>query len=627
MNSTLSFIINKPKTLGHFLLFLLLLSGSFSHAFSPIQNERTYQVYLDLNEVTDDKLPVQIVPPVMFKDSLEFHMPRIIPGTYDVHNYGRFVSNFKALDASGNELNVKRLDLNRWEIYEGKRLYKITYLVDDTYDHAEKTGIFEPAGTSLEEGVFLLNNFGFVGYLDGFKDYVFELQVEKPKGFYGSTALIGEMGDTLDVFQIKDYFTLHDNPLMYNVPDTASRMVGETRVLVSVYSPAKAVSAQKSMESISKVLDAAELYLGALPVEKYAVLIYTVPLDQVGASYGALEHQTSTVLYMPEFEDEQFYNGVRDITSHEFFHIVTPLGIHSEMIANFDFINPKMSKHIWLYEGVTEYNSHLVQVRAGIYDVKQFLDVVEDKMTTADDYELDVPLTVASEFTLTFMKNQYQNFYQKGALAGMAIDLKLLKLSNGNYRLIDLLDDLGDTYGADTFFIDADLFDIIAEATYPEMMEFFARHFEGSEPFPFQELLDNMGILYVDEYEAERFSIGNVDLGYNFETSRLRVEGAGELDEFGEALGWQEGDEIISFNGWDLNLENISEVISDFYTTTEEGQKITIIVARLNDKGDYKTVKLKAKAILKIYEETHLLQIMETPTSSQLEMRKKWLNQ
>ncbi len=617
------------KRFSIFTFSLSLLVSLSLKAFQPIQNETHYQVYLDLNEVKDDKLPVQMVTPIIFKDSVEFHMPRIIPGTYDVHNYGRFVNNFKAWDASGQELKVRKIDMNRWMIHKAKKLYKITYDVDDTYDYPEKTGIFEPAGTTLEDSVYLLNNFGFVGYLKDFKNKPFRLQVEKPKGFYGSTALIGEVGDTVDTYEIGDYFTLHDNPIMYNVPDTASRMVGGAKVLVSIYSKKGEVSAKKALEDISRVLDGTAKYLGGnLPVEKYAVLIYTVSMEDAGSSYGALEHQTSTVLYMPEFADERFYKGVLDITAHEFFHIVTPLGIHSEMISDFNFINPEMSRHIWLYEGVTEYNSHLVQARSGIYSVDEFLEVMQTKMESSDDFDQGIPLTVASEFTLTFLKDQYHNFYQKGALAAMALDLELLKLSNGSYRLVNLLEDLGNTYGADTFFVDDDLFDIITEATFPEMREFFARYFEGAEPLPYRDLLEMVGVLYVPEYEAQRFTIGNVDLGYNFDTKRLRVEDVSQMDDFGKTMGWDKGDEIIEFNGQEVNLTNVQEVIGGFYNNTEEGDKVTMLVARpKGEDGEYKEVKLKGKAQLVTYMDVHLLRPMQNPTASQLEMRKKWVNQ
>lgn len=613
---------------NYIVLSFTFFSITLAAQFTPIQRSDMYQVYLDLNEVTDDKLPVQMVTPIVNQDSVEFHIPRIIPGTYDVHNYGRFVNDFTALSGGGDTLRTRKIDLNRWMIYDARDLYKITYKADDTYDAENADDIFQPAGTSLEDSVFLLNNFGFVGYLKPFQDVPFELQVEKPRGFYGSTALQGKIGDTLDVYEIEDYFTLHDNPLMYNVPDTATRMVGNTEVLVSVYTPNNTVSAAESMERISAVLDAAADYLGGkLPAEKYAVLIYTVPMDQAGTSYGALEHHTSTVLYMPEFQGEQFYSGVQDITSHEFFHIITPLRIHSQMVSDFDFINPEMSRHIWLYEGVTEYNSHLVQVLDSIYSMEKFLDVIRDKMKTADKYNKDIPLTVASEHTLTFLKDQYYDFYQKGALAGMALDLKLMELSEGEYRLIDLLTELGQTYGTDTFFVDDELFNIITEMTYPEMREFFARHYEGAEPFPFEELLEQVGIEYKPEVAAKRLSIGNIDLSYNFSTKRLKVESIEDIDAFGRDLGWQVGDEIMEINGTELTLNNMSDVIDEFYANTEPGDKVKILVARPVGEGEYDEEKLKAEARLVDYMVPHYLRPVENPTSEQLRMRRIWINQ
>lgn len=610
-------------------LFTVFAAGSvFAQDFSPFQNEENYQVYMDLNAVTNDELPVQIVPPLIGLDSVEFQMPRIVPGTYDVHNYGRFVQNFKALNSKGEELKVRRLDDNRWMISNSSKLYKITYTIEDTHDYEESTGIFEPAGTSIEDSVFLLNNFGFVGYLKGMDKMPFELTVNKINGFYGSTSLVGELGESQDVFKIEDYFTLHDNPIMYCVPDTATRMVGGAEVLVSLHSPNGVVNATEAMKHVSEVLDATADYLGGtLPVEKYAVLIYCVPLEDAGTSYGALEHHTSTVLYMPEFDGEEFYSSVRDITAHEFFHIITPLNIHSEMINDFNFIDPEMSEHIWLYEGVTEYNSHLVQARAGIYSIPDFVDVLRDKLDDAEGYNKGIPLTVASKFTLDLFKDEYLNFYQKGALAGMCVDLKLMELSDGKYRLVDLLKELGDTYGPDTFFVDQNLFDIITEHTYPEMREFFARHFEGAEPLPYAELLRTVGFTFLAEAEVQQLTLGNVDLGFNFETGRLKIEGTDEMDDFGRELGWMNGDEIIEFNGQAVDLVTISDVMGDFYENTKVGDKIQILVARPQEDGSYKETKLKAKAQLGTYTETNILQADPNPTPEQIERRKLWINQ
>jgi predicted metalloprotease with PDZ domain len=297
------------------------------------------------------------------------------------------------------------------------------------------------------------------------------------------------------------------------------------------------------------------------------------------------------------------------------------------MIADFDFIDPEMSEHIWLYEGVTEYNSHLVQVRSGIYNLDEFINVTSDKFSSADEYEQYIPLTVASRHTLSFMKDQYLNFYQKGHLAGMALDLKLIQLSAGEYRLVDLLEELGGVYGTDSFFVDEHLFGIITEMTYPEMREFFARHYEGAEPFPFEELLAMVGIDYRLEAEVERFTVGNIEFGYNFGTGRLKVASVDDMDEFGQDMGWQVDDELVEFNGTPVDLYTIGEVIGDFYSKTEIGDKVEVLVARPDGKGGFKEKKLKAKARTALYTERHLIQAVPEPSEQQLALRKVWINQ
>lgn len=587
-----------------------------------------YRVQQDLTALRDDHLPIHIRVAAVGQDTVEFHMPRIIPGTYDVSNYGRFVHDFLALNAAGDTLPVRRLDVNRWEIAQARTLKHMHYRVADTYDHSTMNDIFEPAGTSHDSGqVYLLNNFGYIGYLQGYQDRPYQLEIRKPTGFYGATALQGDLNDSLDRFLIANYFEVHDNPILYSRPDTAWHKVGGADVLVSVYSPNGLINAKKSMEVISRVLDATADYLGGnLPVEKYAVLLYTVDLRNAGSRFGALEHHKSTVLYLPEFGSSEFYSSVRDVTAHEFFHIITPLRIHSEYVADFDFINPRMSRHIWLYEGVTEYNSHLAQIRDSIYDLDAFVKVMQEKMRNADKYNKHVPLTTAARYTLSFHKDQYLNFYQKGALAAMALDLKLIELSKGDYRLLDLLQEMGKRYGTDTFFVDDQLFDILAEVSgQPALKEFLVRHLAGTEPLPFEELLALVGIRYQEESVRRQITLGEVGFSYNFATERLIISNLKEMNAFGEAMDYQEGDELISINGEAVNLNNIKEVSAAFRANTEAGDRVKMKIARPEADGDYDKKTLRARAMLMPKTTRHVWEINETPSAEEARLRAVWL--
>jgi predicted metalloprotease with PDZ domain len=610
-----------------FIALLFTLPAQAQLDFSPFQDSEHYYVLEDLNDVVEDQIKISLVPPIQSSDTAEFHMARIIPGTYEVSNYGQFIYNFSALNVHGDSLPVRRLDLNRWEILGAKSLYKITYRVADSYDGDVLHEIFGPAGTSNEDDVFLLNNFGYIGYIKGFSNTPYQLQISKPRGFYGGTALEGTRSDSLDVFEISSYFELHDNPILYCLPDTASAMVGNTKIEVSLYSSTGDVNAAQCLESIRDVLEGTAKYLGGeLPVDKYAVLIYCVPSENMGNSYGALEHNKSTVLYMPEMDGDFFYDGIRDITAHEFFHIVTPLSIHSQYIHNFDFIQPEMSDHIWFYEGVTEYNSHLVQMLNNNYTEQEFIEVLRDKLYRNDDFDSTIPLTLASKYTLSYFKDQYPNFYQKGALVGMALDLKLMTLSDGKMRLIDLLNKLGKRYPSDTFFMDDALFEIIAEESFPQIEEFLLRHISGTEVLPFAELLEPFGFEYNAIGVSLGWSLGCDDFSYSFESSRIIIAKEEGIDEFGRDLGFRPLDELISINGDTLDIGNIGAVIENYQTSLSEGDRVEVVIARPKKKeGEYKIKTLKATAREIEYEESHLLKVMAQPTEEQLRMRQVWL--
>ena len=426
-----------------------------------------YTYSIDLTQVNEDRLQVDLITPKVNSNTIEYQLPKVVPGTYSISDFGKFISDLHAYDATGKELTVSHPDVNRWKIEGATDLHRITYWVEDTWDSKQEGRIFEPGGTNIEaDKNFMINTFGFFGYLEGMIDVPIVLKVTRPGEFYGSTALIAKSSQgNQDIYEVENYHVFADNPLMYCKPDTSIRQVGGADVLVSVYSPNKKVSANAIMNELSEVLEAQKEYLGGqLPVKKYAFLIYLTP--GMGGGMGALEHSTSSLYYMPEMDEAAASKMMVDVAAHEFFHIVTPLSIHSEEIHNFDYINPKMSKHLWLYEGMTEYSAGLVQAKYDLITKGNYLRILQQKITMASLFNDTLPFTELSLGCLVDHKSQYINVYQKGALIGMCLDIRLRKLSGGKMGIQELLQELSKTYGKNQAFRVEELFDKITEQTY-----------------------------------------------------------------------------------------------------------------------------------------------------------------
>lgn len=593
-------------------------------------NGDKYVYQLDLTQVSDDKVQVKLLPPQSLSGDVIFRIPKIVPGTYSIYDFGRFISDFKVVSKSGKSCEVSVVDQNSWKITNAGDISEISYWVEDTWDTKDKSNwVFEPAGTNIESDKnFVLNNHGFFGYFDGMTKMNYELRITKPSGFYGSTGLEFTTTGNTDVYTISDYNTLVDSPIMYNQPDTTFIQVGNAKVLVSVFNENKMISSAFIADNIKQILFAQKEYLGGtLPVDKYAFLIY-LPSSFTSFGFGALEHSNSSMYFLPAFGEDYLAGMVKDVAAHEFFHILTPLTIHSDEIHNFDFNNPKMSKHLWLYEGCTEYAAHHVQVQYNIISTEKFLETIQEKISSLDDFNDTLPFTKMSAGCLDVYKNQYLNVYQKGALIGMCLDLKLMHLSKGEKNLQWLMRQLSQKFGSTKAFKDDELFNVITDLTYPQIGEFLNQHVGGPVPLPLDECLSYAGVEFTKSGNKEVLDIGFDinELGYDESNKQFYIMSADELSEAGRTFGFKTGDVLLKINKSVLNLENVVQVLTELYTTKKPGDDLEYEIGRPNKKGKLKSTVLKGKVGVKTQFMAGGLVMIDNPSSDQLNVQKVWLN-
>lgn len=462
-----------------------------------------YQYTVDLKDIQDDKLSITLLTPKLTSKKAVFSLPKIIPGTYAISDYGNFITEVVALNKKGKKLPVRQINTNQWEISKSKNLYKITYKVEDIFDTNKSHDIYPMAATNIEDKNIVINSPGIFGYIDEKGKLPFEVTFDKPSNFYASSSRIPTMSNTtMDVFNMSDLDDLYDTPIMYGIADTASVKVGNCDVLVSVYSPNKLVHAQEIAGWLTDLLNSAKKYLGGkLPTDRYAFLYYFKDPNEKQSFKpglgGALEHTTSSFYYLPELPPDQLKNFIVDVSSHEFFHIITPLTIASKEVKEFNYNVPVLSKHLWLYEGSTEYTAHHVQVKGGINTEQEFLDKLSKKIIDSrSKYNDTLSFTQLSKYAASTYADQYGNVYQKGALIAACLDIYLLHLSEGGYGFKNLTHDLGIRFGKEHYFNDDELFDEIEKLTYPAIKQFLIKYVQGTTPIPYDYYFGLAGIKY-----------------------------------------------------------------------------------------------------------------------------------
>ena len=594
------------------ILALLIGATLANNAFA--QGKYAYSV--DLTKVKDDQLEIVLLTPPVTAKKITFYMPRIIPGNYRIADYGKFVHNLVATDAKGKVLTVKQTSVDSWEISDANKLHSIKYIVEDIWDSAIPHDIYDMSGTNFEEQKnFVLNTPGIFGYLEGMKKIPFELAITKPQGFYAGTPLSPVYSDNAhDTFLVTNADHLYDSPIMYSLPDTATVKVGNAQVLIASYSPKKLIPAKEIRTLLEPMLQATGNYLGGkLPVDKYAFIFYFNGEQPPLKRTGALEHNYSSFYALPEVPFQQIAPVLLDISAHEFFHIITPLTIRSHEVKEFDFNNPVFSRHLWLYEGTTEYHSDHVQVVEGLATPDVFLAKLAEKIKNSrTSYNDNLAFTELSMESAGRHKDQFGNVYEKGALIAACLDLTLLNLSNGHYGIRDLKHDLGVKFGKENAFDDAKLFDIITELTYPEVREFFATYVEKGEPIPYEKFFGYAGVAFNN---SKIPSLGGVQFAPN-SAGQMHILDISQLNSMGKAMGYQAGDVVETINGETVTAETFQAVLDKYRKTVRSGDPVEVVVKRHGN-----AVTLKGSALVS---DIYNLKPIPSPTPKQLAVQNAW---
>lgn len=564
----------------------------------------TVAVAINLNDVKDDKVMVTVTSPKISAAEVTYSIPKIVPGTYSIDNYGKYIEDFKALDKKGNLLPVTKTDDNTWTIKNAKTISKITYLVNDTFD-TEKGGgfgnsdIFSPAGTKIDAGKnFLLNMHGFVGYFQDKKDLPYNVSISHPATLWGATSMTDlDVSNTNDLFKTTRYAELVENPILYAKPDYTTFNIDGMEILIGVYSPTGKVTAESITPEMKTMMTAQKNFLGKInATKKYSVLLYLSTMTDTDAKgFGALEHPTATTVVLPEImPKEELVKSMIDVVSHEFFHIVTPLSIHSKEIHDFDYNNPKMSQHLWMYEGVTEYFANLFQINQGLITEEDFLTRIAEKIAHANAMNDTMPFTTMSANVLTEpYKEQYLNVYEKGALIGMCLDIIIRENSNGQRGILDLMHKLSNEYGASKPFNDDELFAKITSLTYPEVGTFLATYVSGSTPIPYSTYLAKVGITKsTTKAPTNVFLKGQTPyITVDQKTKEIIVLPNIELNDFYKNLDLKGGDIILAINEKAYSLDNIYEMI----TASQNWKENDAITIKIKRNGKEQIIKGKVK--------------------------------
>lgn len=571
--------------------------------WNVLEGQQVFDV--NLNDRSDNTFKVTVHPEVLSATNNVYQFASTAPGTYEVMDIGRFVGDFKAFDQSGKEVPTVHSSINEWTLSRPSDIRKITYTVADIWKaKVAEHPIYPMASSTIADDFVMLNGQAVFGYFSGMQTEPIRIKLSYPAEWKVGTALaLNREG----YYEAEDFDTVVDSPFFLGNLTIASTTVGGASINVWTYSHTGMIRSEEILTSLSDILKAESDFTHGLPVDHYAFLFYFGEIDG-----GAWEHSYSSEYVLKEDTlNAAMKRSILSTVAHEFFHVNIPLNLHSELVEHFNFAQPVMSQHLWLYEGTTEWATYQLQLRDSLITLDQYLSELQGKLTVNDRFDQTLSLTSLGIHS-TEMANQYYNIYAKGAVVSTLLDIRLLELSGGRTGLRELLIRLSKVYGKKHAFSEANFFDTLTIMTYPEIGDFINRYIKGADKLPVKEYFGWLGIQY-DE-------LGNIDSS----KSALRIAFKPNDTTFtvervypDSKSGLVPGDIIRKIDDSTLTAGNVRKLLEKI-SSMKPGSAIKLTVQRGNTEMEVVSVLVPRRT-------PHKFTVMRDPSADQKALRDAWM--
>jgi len=494
---------------------------------------------------------------------LDVLLPVWRPGRYLILDLADGVQDFSASDAAGASLRWYKVTKSDWRIEtKGAAAVTIRYKVFANDFDKKTRGLDIDHGFVSGESVFM--------YTDAHRPHALRLNV-RPFGTWHVTTGLDDVPGMPHAFSASSYDQLIDCPLEIGTQQDIDFVVRGKRHTLCL-SGSGNWNADTLVRDISKIVEANNTFWGGLPYDKYVFMFHSLP-----SNGGGVEHANSTIIGVRanSFLNQATYQQFLGLLSHEYFHTwnvkqLRPRGLHP-----YDLQRENYSRELWIAEGTTSYYGPNMLVRAGLRVPRSIMDIAPlyaseeryrpgNRVLSLSDASFDAWIKYWHANENAY--NAESDYYNKGAMASLLLDLEIRRKS-GNARSLDdvmrlMLKRFPLSAGGYTI---ADFQQTAEECAGSGLEEFFSLYIRGTTPFPWEQALLFAGI----ELKPSETPM-KVSFGFAMQTAGDKVKLTRVLtDSPAEDAGLQVGDEIAAMNGIRVRQADIEDRLAEMKEGTE----------------------------------------------------------
>ncbi|UZR99473.1 M61 family peptidase [Chondrinema litorale] len=426
----------KKITKLSFILICCLITVLSTAGFAQAQTGKmAYTV--SFPEPASNGLHVKLQTSGWQQDTLNFKMPKWMPGYYQIMDYADEIVSISAEDSKGEKLTLDKINENTWQITGVKnKAFTLNYDI--------KTSKQFVANSYVDaEHAYLINASTFF-YVDGFINIPVAVKVEMNEAWSKiATGLTLVKGKTNE-FTAPDFDILYDCPILIgNMEELPSFEVGGKLHRFVGYKLGD-FDHEGFMQKLKLMVESAVAIIGDIPYKEYTFI-------GIGPGRGGIEHLNNTTVSFDgnRLNSDAAMNGVLNFLAHEYFHHYNVKRIRPFELGPFDYDQGSKTNLLWVSEGLSVYYEYLVIKRAGLASVETLFEDFENNINVVENNPGKKYQSLVQSSYNTWKdgpfgtqgeeKGKTISYYQKGPVVGLLLDFAIRNATKNEKSLDDVM--------------------------------------------------------------------------------------------------------------------------------------------------------------------------------------------
>ena len=532
-------------------LILFLLAGFSVHA-----QTNNYQISFDnaVHHEAKINLSFKAVPAGDFV----VRMSRTSPGRYAIHEFAKNVYGFKATNAEGKELNVRREDPYSWIITNHDGNVNIQYLLfanrgDGTYSQVDETHAH-------------LNIPATFMYAESLKERPIEIDFDVREDLKWKVATqLEEVSATK--YRAPNTYYFMDSPVEISNFMLKEFDVDGQNVRFILHHPGTEEEFSEYFEKAKAIVLQEKAVYGELPAYDFGEYTF-LGCYMPNASGDGMEHRNSTIVSSSRSLEDGGMDGNIGTVAHEFFHCCNVERIRPEGLEPFDFTEANMSGALWFAEGFTSYYTGLILARAKITSQEKYIEGLAGTLnyvwnSPARNYFNPIEMSYQAPFVDAATsvdpvnrENTFISYYSYGSVLGLALDLSLRE---EKLNLDDFMKLMWQKYGkTENPYSVENIENTLSEYAGKDFAEtFFDNYIYASKMPNYEKLFAGVGVNFIQENDKNSIGASLRKIDEGLQISRNTFKGSPSYE-----AGLDYDDIITSINGSDIGTaEEFNEML------------------------------------------------------------------